>query len=50
MPVGSVVCALQNPQELGSIRYLSPYVFKVAVSDSRIVSAEDGKVTFTYYK
>jgi hypothetical protein len=43
-----------NVQAVGSaessIRYLSPYVFKIAVSDSRIVSVENGKVTFTYFK
>jgi hypothetical protein len=33
-----------------SIRYLSPYIFKVAISDHRIVSVEDGNVTFQYKK
>ena len=33
-----------------SIRYLSQYVFKVAISDHRIVSAENGFVTFSYRK
>lgn len=33
-----------------SIRYLSYYVFKVAISDHRIVSVEDGKVTIKYKK
>jgi hypothetical protein len=31
-----------------SLRYLAPYVFRVAIGNRRIVSCEDGKVTFTY--
>ena len=31
-----------------SLRYLAPYVFRVAIGDHRIVSCEDGIVTFTY--
>jgi Putative transposase len=31
-----------------SLRYLAPYVFRVAISDHRIVSCDEGKVTFTY--
>ena len=31
-----------------SLRYLAPYVFRVAIGNHRIVSCEDGKVTFTY--
>jgi Putative transposase len=31
-----------------SLHYLAPYVFRVAISDHRIVSCDDGKVTFTY--
>jgi len=31
-----------------SLRYLAPYVFRVAIGDRRIVSYDDGKVTFTY--
>jgi hypothetical protein len=31
-----------------SLRYLAPYVFRVAISDRRIVSCDDGKATFTY--
>lgn len=31
-----------------SLRYLAPYVFRVAIGDHRIVSCDDGKVTFTY--
>lgn len=30
-----------------SIRYLSHYVFEVAISDHRIVDAADGTVTFS---
>jgi hypothetical protein len=30
-----------------SLRYLAPYVFRVAIGDHRIVSCEDGRVTFT---
>jgi hypothetical protein len=33
-----------------SLKYLAPYVFRVAISDSRIVSWEQGQVTFTYRK
>jgi hypothetical protein len=33
-----------------SLKYLAPYVFRVAISDRRIVSCDDGKVTFTYRK
>jgi hypothetical protein len=38
-----------------SLQYLAPYVFRVAISDRRIVSVEDGpdgtgQVTFTYRK
>jgi hypothetical protein len=40
--------AVGNCQE--SIRYLAPYVFKVAISNSRIIKVEDGKVWFRYKK
>jgi hypothetical protein len=33
-----------------SIEYLAPYVFKVAISNSRIIKVEDGKVWFRYKK
>lgn len=33
-----------------SLRYLAPYVFRVAISDRRIVSCDGGKVTFSYRK
>jgi Putative transposase/Transposase zinc-binding domain len=31
-----------------SLKYLAPYVFRVAISDQRIISCEDGQVTFSY--
>ncbi|HKB35137.1 MAG TPA: transposase, partial [Gemmataceae bacterium] len=31
-----------------SLRYLAPYVFRVAIGDHRIVSCGDGRVTFRY--
>ena len=31
-----------------SLRYLAPYVFRVAIGDHRIVSSDGGRVTFTY--
>jgi hypothetical protein len=31
-----------------SLKYLAPYVFRVAISDRRIVACEDGQVTFSY--
>jgi len=33
-----------------SLKYLAPYVFRVAISDRRILSCDEGKVTFTYQK
>jgi hypothetical protein len=33
-----------------SLRYLAPYVFRVAIGDHRIVSCDGGRVTFTYRK
>jgi hypothetical protein len=33
-----------------SLQYLAPYVFRVAISDRRIVSYDEGRVTFTYRK
>lgn len=32
----------------GSLKYLAPYVFRVAISDRRIVSCENSRVTFSY--
>ena len=40
--------AIGNSQ--GSIKYLAPYVFKVAISNSRIIKVENGKVYFKYKK
>ncbi|MEA3266712.1 MAG: transposase [Candidatus Fermentibacteria bacterium] len=34
----------------GALKYLAPYVFKAAISDSRIISVSDGQVTFSYKK
>jgi len=34
----------------GSLKYLAPYVFKVAITDSRIVKLENRQVTFRYKK
>jgi hypothetical protein len=31
-----------------SLKYLAPYVFRVAISDRRIVSYDEGQVTFSY--
>ncbi len=33
-----------------SLRYLAPYVFRVAISDRRIEACDDGRVTFSYRK
>jgi hypothetical protein len=33
-----------------SVKYLAPYVFKVAISNSRIINVEDHKVFFKYKK
>lgn len=37
-------------ESAASVRYLAPYVFKVALSDSRIVRVENRAVTFRYKK
>ena len=37
-----------NPE--ASLKYLAPYVFRVAISDNRIIGVEDRKVTFRYRK
>lgn len=43
-----------NSQAVGnsgrSVKYLAPYVFKIAISDSRIVKVEDRMVFFRYKK
>jgi hypothetical protein len=31
-----------------ALKYLAPYIFRVALSNNRIVKVEDGEVTFTY--
>jgi hypothetical protein len=31
-----------------ALRYLAPYIFRIALSNNRIVSVEDGHVTFSY--
>ncbi len=31
-----------------SLQYLAPYVFRVAISDRRIIACHDGRVTFSY--
>jgi hypothetical protein len=33
---------------LGALRYLAPYIFRVAISNNRILNLADGKVTFRY--
>jgi hypothetical protein len=38
------------PNAEASIAYLAPYVFKVAISDHRILKVEDGRVSFSYRK
>lgn len=42
------VRAYPNAQQ--SIKYLAHYVFKVAISDYRIIKVENGRVTFKYLK
>ena len=41
-----------NSQAVGdseaTYKYLAPYIFRVAISDSRIVNIKDGEVTFSY--
>jgi len=33
---------------LTAVKYLAPYIFRVAISNNRILKLEDGKVTFRY--
>lgn len=40
--------AVGNPE--ASLKYLAPYVFRVAISDNRIVAVKDRTVTFCYRK
>lgn len=44
---GVDVQAVGNNTE-GVLKYLAPYVFRVAISDSRIVSVQNDQVTFKY--
>lgn len=43
-----------NSQAVGdseaTLKYLAPYIFRVAISDSRIIDAKNGEVTFSYRK
>jgi Putative transposase/Transposase zinc-binding domain len=39
-----------NPHGHSALQYLAPYVFKVAIVNSRIVGLKDRTVTFTYRK
>lgn len=43
-----------NSQAVGdgeaSYKYLAPYIFRVAISDSRIIAVSEGEVTFSYRK
>jgi hypothetical protein len=41
---------LPSGAERRSLDCLSPYVFKVAIADHRIVKVEDGQVSFSYQK
>ena len=45
-----VDCEAVGHNREGLIKYLATYVFKTAVTDSRIVAVGNGKVTFTYVK
>lgn len=46
----TVDCQAVGHNPAGALKYLAPYTFKTAITDSRIVSADKGKVTFTYVK
>ena len=45
-----VDCEAVGQNREGTIKYLAPYVFKTAITDSRIVAVGNGTVTFTYVK
>ncbi len=45
----NVNCQAVGPAE-ATMKYLAPYVFKVAISNSRIVKVEEGRVFFHYRK
>ena len=34
----------------GALKYLAPYIFRVAISNRRILSIKDGQVTFSYHE
>jgi hypothetical protein len=40
--------AVGNPE--ASLKYLAPYIFRVAISDKRIIGVKERKVTFSYRK
>lgn len=40
--------AIGNPE--ASLKYLAPYVFRVAISDNRIIAVKNRRVTFCYRK
>ena len=45
-----VDCKAVGRNSEGIVKYLAPYVFKTAITDSRILAVGNGKVTFTYVK
>lgn len=45
-----VDCEALGHNREGAIKYLAPYVFRTAITDSRIGAVGNGKVTFTYVK
>ena len=45
-----VDCEAVGQNREGVLKYLAPYVFKTAITDSRIVSVANRSVTFTYAK
>lgn len=45
-----VDCEAVGQNREGVLKYLAPYVFKTAITDTRIASVGNGKVTFTYVK
>jgi hypothetical protein len=47
-PIPWNVHSQATPHAPSALKYLAPYVFKVAISNSRIVSLTDRTVPFTY--
>ena len=45
-----VDCEAVRQNREGVVKYLAPYVFKTAITDSRIVAVANGNVTFAYIK